>query len=56
MHVLADGSGNPLAITTTPTNGNERLQVEILLDKANIHPTKIMPIFEADKGYDCQWL
>jgi len=56
VHVLADGSGNPLAITTTPANGNERLQVEILLDKANIHPTKIMPIFEADKGYDCLWL
>ena len=53
IHILADGSGNPIAITTTPANGNERLQVKILLKKANIQTTKIMPIFEADKGYDC---
>jgi transposase len=53
IHILADGSGNPLAITTTPANGNERLQVKILLEKVHIHATKIMPIFEADKGYDC---
>ena len=56
VHIIADGSGNPLAITTTPANGSERLQVEILLNKVNIHPTKTMSIFEADKGYDCSWL
>ena len=56
MHLLADGSGNPLAITTTPANGNERSQVKILLEKAQINPTKTMPVLEADKRYDCLWL
>ena len=32
MHLLADGSGKPLAIITTPANGNERLQVKTLLN------------------------
>ncbi len=56
MHLLADSSGNPIAITTTPANGSERLQVRISLEKALIRPTKNMPILEADKGYDCAWL
>ncbi len=56
MHLLADGSGKPLAITSTPANGNERLQVKILIEKIDILPIKTMPILEADKGYDCFWL
>lgn len=52
VHVLADGSGNPLAITTTPANGNERLQVKKILNKAPINLEKSMLILEADKGYD----
>jgi transposase len=56
VHLLADGSGKPLAITTTPANGNERLQVKIVLNKAPVHPEKSMPILQADKGYDSYWL
>lgn len=56
IHLLADGSGKPLAITTTPSNGNERLQVKTLLKKGSIQPEKTMLILEADKGYDSQWL
>jgi transposase len=56
LHLLADSFGNPLAISTTPANASERLQVKILLQKANIHPRKSMPILEADKGYDSFWL
>jgi len=44
VHVLADGSGNPLAITTTPANGNERLQVKKILKKAPINLEKSMLI------------
>jgi len=51
VHVLADGSGNPLAITTTPANGNERLQVKKILNKAPIYLENSMLILEADKGY-----
>lgn len=56
IHLLADGSGKPLAITTTPANGNERLQVTTLLKKAPIQLEKTMLILEADKGYDSGWL
>lgn len=56
IHLLADGSGKPLAITTTPSNGNERLQVKTLLKKGHIQPEKTMLILEADKGYDSQQL
>jgi transposase len=56
MHLLADGSGNPIAITTTQANASERLQVNILIKKIPISSTKKMIILEADKGYDCSWL
>jgi len=56
MHLLADGSGNPIALTTTQANASERSQVNILIKKAPIIPTKKMIILEADKGYDCSWL
>lgn len=52
IHLLTDGSGKPLAITTTPANGNERLQVEILLNQSPINLEESMLILEADKGYD----
>lgn len=52
IHLLADGAGKPLAITTTPANGNERLQVKTLLEKGPIPLAKTMLILEADKGYD----
>lgn len=60
LHLLIDGVGNPLAITTTGANADERQQVEKLLTQANHVRTKSlrnrMTIFEADKGYDANWL
>ena len=56
IHLIAEGSGKPLAIITTPANGDERLQVKNLLEKVLVRPVKTMPILEADKGYDCLWL
>jgi transposase len=60
LHLLIDGTGNPLAITTTGANGDERQEVEKLLDRLdNIHAKpseERMTIFEADKGYDANWL
>jgi transposase len=56
LHMLTDFFGNPLALSTTPANGNERLQVEKLIEMTNIMPTKKMIILQADKGYDCYWL
>lgn len=60
LHLLIDGVGNPLSITTTGANGNEREQVELLLAQTNHIRTKSlvgrMTILEADKGYDAAWL
>ena len=36
FYLLIDGCGNPLAITTTGANGNEREQVEHLLGQEQI--------------------
>jgi hypothetical protein len=33
IHLFADGKGEPLAATTTGTDGNERTEVEQLLEK-----------------------
>ncbi len=57
---MIDGIGNPLSITTTGANGNERKEVELLL--AQTHHIRAKPlagrmaILEADKGYDAAWL
>jgi hypothetical protein len=57
-HLLADGEGNPVAFATTSAKGDERQQVEGLLDSVNhllanfCKETGLFPIFEADKGYD----
>jgi transposase len=60
IHLLVDGKGRPLAVTTTGANGNERCEVEKLLDKILILPKKPLSerltVLEADKGYDCAWL
>lgn len=57
---MIDGIGNPLSITTTGANGNERKEVELLLAQTNHIRTKPlagrMAILEADKGYDAAWL
>jgi transposase len=57
-HLLADNGGNPVALETTSAKGDERQQVECLLDSINhllanfSKETNLFPIFEADKGYD----
>ena len=60
LHLLIDGVGNPLAITTTGANGDERQEVKKLLDRLGDIQSKPlegrMTIFEADKGYDADWL
>lgn len=57
IHLLVDGNGNPLAATTTSASGNERLEVEKLIDKAPRRKRASlairMTVIEADKGYDC---
>lgn len=60
-HLLVDGNGLPVAFTSTPANGDERKEVEPLLDRVKEHIDKVilegvMPIFEADKGYDAEQL
>lgn len=56
-----DGNGLPVAFTSTPANGDERQQVEPLLDRVNKYMTAlsskgVIPILEADKGYDAEHL
>ena len=60
--MLVDGNGSPVAFTTTAANGDERLEVEPLIDKVGHHIIRTqerigeIPIFEADKGYDAESL
>jgi|TARA_Y100000310_G_scaffold273823_1_gene289519 transposase len=58
LHLLIDGLGNPLAITTTAANGAERKEVEKLITSLETlrKPKEGMIILEADKGYDADWL
>ena len=59
-HLLVDGSGNPIAFEVTSAKGDERQQVESLLDSVShqlhffFQETGCIPIFEADKGYDAE--
>lgn len=62
-HLLVDGGGNPVAFETTSAKGDERLQVEPLLDRVSnqlkafyVKTGGGIPIFEADKGYDAEAL
>ncbi|KIA78119.1 IS5 family transposase [Parachlamydia acanthamoebae] len=60
-HLLVDGNGSPVVFTSTPANGDECKQVEPLLDRVHKHivdlsNTGIIPILEADKGYDAESL
>jgi transposase len=58
IHSLTDGAGMPLAIATTPANGDERAQVIPLLDAIKIRtgkpgrPRKRLKVLATDKGYD----
>ena len=59
---MTDGQGNPLDFEITSAKGDERQQVEKLLDKIKEFTsqrylaTGLIPILEADKGYDTQEL
>jgi len=61
-HLLVDGNGSPVAFESTAANGDERQQVEPLLDRVQKHIDQLkkqlgdIPIFEADKGYDAEHL
>lgn len=61
-HLLVDGEGSPIAIEVTSAKGDERLQVEPLLERVSKQikifqkETGRVPIFEADKGYDANAL
>lgn len=61
-HLLVDSKGSPIAFETTSSKGDERLQVEPLLEqlKEQIQEfqkeTGFLPILEADKGYDSDHL
>lgn len=58
LHLLIDGLGNPLAITTTAANKAEREEVAKLI--ARVKQTRKlcerMTVLEPDKGYDADWL
>lgn len=58
-HLLVDGNGSPLAFTSIAANGDERQEIEPLLDRvekyiSSVLAEGIIPIFEADKGYDAE--
>jgi len=61
-HLLVDSNGSPVALTSTAANGDERQQVEPLLDRVRVKIENVqerlgtIPIFEADKGYDADEL
>lgn len=61
-HLLVDGNGSPIAFESTAANGDERQQVEPLIDRVQqcvddlYQCLGIITIFEADKGYDANHL
>ncbi len=62
IHLLVDADGMPLAALTTAANGDERKQVEPLLDSISVQtgkpgrPPKKPKKLAADKGYDKEGL
>jgi len=52
--------GNPLAITTTAANGDERQEVAKLINQVEALSKRKLKkrviILKADKGYDARWL
>jgi transposase len=62
LHSLTDAEGMPLAVCTTPANGDERAQVMPLLDAVTVktgkrgRPRKRPKVLAADKGDDSKAL
>jgi transposase len=60
--LLTEALGRPIAISSTPANGDERREVEKLLHERKVElknprlRSRAMTILEADRGYDAQWL
>lgn len=53
LHLLVDGKGACLGITSTGANGNERDELLKLIDSIKqLHENKKTIVIEADKGYD----
>ena len=56
IHLLIEKNGHPIAATSTAANGNERNEVEKLLDLVPvnkwINDIGTLSVLEADKGYD----
>lgn len=61
-HLLTDGNGNPIHFEVTSAKGDERQQVDSLLNGIEEFTNRryvlqgLIPIFEADKGYDAEEL
>ena len=61
-HLLVDGNGSPVTFESTAANGDERQQVETLIDRVQQRIDNLwelcgeITIFEADKGYDADHL
>ena len=55
-HLLVDGHGSPVALIATGANGDERKQVNPLINRVHMRwsSSNIIPVFEADKGYDSE--
>jgi len=56
-HVLIEGHGMPIGVSVTTAGGSEKAEVPKLLERVMkwLQPLKdkeVMPILEADKGYD----
>ncbi|CDZ79490.1 Transposase [Legionella massiliensis] len=62
IHILTDGSGMPLSHVVTPANGDERKQVERLLEQVKVRTSErgrarsCPKVIAADKGYDSKGL
>lgn len=53
LHLLVDGKGSCLGITSTGANGNERIELLKLVDRVKgLRGNRNMTVIEADKGYD----
>jgi transposase len=57
LHLLVDGNGSCIGITSTGANGNERNELLTLVDRIKeLRGNRGMIVIEADKGYDSAYL
>jgi transposase len=54
IHIITDGEGSPLGAHVTSAKGDERMQVEKLVETVgDLLSERDVVLLEADKGYDC---